>query len=485
MNPSRSGLKKSADRKLLPAVARRNSASPENPAFLRFSSEDPVERVHRLKVEIINTGSELMLGRVLNSHQQWLCRRLADLGYPVTRQVAVSDTSGDIATAVEESLSRADLIITTGGLGPTSDDLTRDAIAALVKRPLYEDPATVAHIESFFARRKRAMPASTRVQAMIPQGAIILTNANGTAPGLAIHLAPNAFRTDGRPTLLVMLPGPPRELHPMFFNQVVPLLAEKCPPESAFHCRTLKTHGLGESQVEERIAAPLADWLKSGGEIGYCARVGEVEVRLTSTGPEGAARVAAAEKIVRDCLGDTIYGSDEELLHEVVVKSMAAAGKKLAIAESCTGGAIANRITSVPGASEVLLQGWITYSNASKSTELAVDAALIEKHGAVSAEVAVAMAAGAKARSGADFAISVTGIAGPGGGTAEKPVGTVFIGLACPGRLVFARRFNSFDRETFKFVTSQQALDLLRRAVLGGENAVLPETQQPAGCIHS
>lgn len=217
-----------------------------------------------MNLELINTGSELMLGRVLNTHQQWLCRQLADLGYVVTRQVAVADTADDIEQAVREALGRADFIITTGGLGPTSDDITRDRIAALLGRTLNEDPAIVAHVESFFAQRKRPMPASTRVQAMVPEGALVLHNAHGTAPGLALHVSPSPFRADGKASWLVMLPGPPRELRPMFKDQVAPLLREKLPLEGDFVCRTLRTVGIGESYLEERIAGPLKPLMDAG-----------------------------------------------------------------------------------------------------------------------------------------------------------------------------------------------------------------------------
>lgn len=220
-----------------------------------------------MNLELINTGSELMLGRVLNTHQQWLCRRLADLGYVVTRQVAVADTADDIERSVREALGRADFIMTTGGLGPTSDDITRDRIAALLGRKLHEDPATVAHVAGFFAKRNRPMPVSTRVQAMVPDGALVLNNAHGTAPGLALHVSPNPFRPDGKPSWLVMLPGPPRELHPMFTNQVAPLLKEKLPLDADFVCRTLRTVGIGESYLEERIASPLKPLTDAGLEL--------------------------------------------------------------------------------------------------------------------------------------------------------------------------------------------------------------------------
>jgi len=418
-----------------------------------------------MNLELINTGSELMLGRVLNTHQQWLCRQLANLGYVVTRQVAVADTADDIERAVREALGRADFIITTGGLGPTSDDITRDRIAALLGRKLSEDPAIVAHVESFFAKRNRPMPASTRVQAMVPDGALVLNNAHGTAPGLALHVSPNPFRPDGKPSWLVMLPGPPRELRPMFTIQVAPLLREKLPLDADFVCRTLRTAGIGESYLEERIAGPLKPLMDAGLELGYCAHTGAVDVRFVGRGCGADADVAEAARIVQSLAGEHIFGEGDDELEQVLVRRLTERKQTLALAESCTGGFIANRITNVPGASAVLLAGLVTYSNAAKQTFLGVKAETLAAHGAVSETVAREMAEGCRARTGADFAIGVTGIAGPGGGTPEKPVGTVFIALASAAGTKVINPVNRYDRETFKHLTCLQALELLRRAL--------------------
>ncbi len=418
-----------------------------------------------MNLELINTGSELMLGRVLNTHQQWLCRRLADLGYVVTRQVAVADTADDIERSVREALGRADFIITTGGLGPTSDDITRDRIAALLGRKLHEDPAIVAHVAGFFAKRNRPMPVSTRVQAMVPDGALVLNNAHGTAPGLALHVSPNPFRPDGKPSWLVMLPGPPRELHPMFTNQVAPLLKEKLPLDADFVCRTLRTVGIGESYLEERIAGPLKPLTDAGLELGYCAHSGAVDVRFIGRGCGADADVAEAARIVYSLAGEHIFGEGDEELHQVVLRRLTERKQTLALAESCTGGFIANRITNVPGASAVLLAGLVTYSNAAKQAFLGVKAETLAAHGAVSEAVAREMAEGCRARTGADFALGVTGIAGPSGGTPEKPVGTVFIALASAAGTKVINPVNRYDRETFKYLTCMQALELLRRAL--------------------
>jgi nicotinamide-nucleotide amidase len=408
-----------------------------------------------MTIEIINTGSELMLGFVLNTHQQWLCRQLADRGYIVSRQIAVADTADAIKQAVSEALPRANLIITTGGLGPTSDDITRDMIAALFGKKLIEDPATVASIEQFFTIRNRPMPAKTRIQAMVPEGATVLPNANGTAPGLAMP-TPHGW--------LIMLPGPPRELRPVFTNQVLPLLEKVLPKPPAFACKVLKTTGVGESVVEEKVEPLLANLFQQGLEIGYCARVGEVDVRLVSRG--NPALIEEAEQIIRRKMGSFVFGLEGESLETVIVRMLTERKQTLALAESCTGGFIANRITNVPGASAVFLAGLVTYANEAKEKFLGVKHETLAAHGAVSEPVACEMAEGARHQTGADFAISVTGIAGPGGGTAEKPVGTVFVGLARNGPTIVKQFRNNYDRETFKFTTSQQALDLLRRELL-------------------
>jgi nicotinamide-nucleotide amidase len=430
-----------------------------------------------MNIELINTGSELLLGRVLNTHQQWICRRLADLGSVVARQVAVPDTAQDIQQAVREALGRADLVIVTGGLGPTSDDITRDLIAQLLGKKLVRDEAVFTHIKNYFAARNRPMAAINDVQAMVPEGAIVLPNPNGTAPGLAMKTGDRSWEMADRAEIfpspisnlpsasakwLIMLPGPPRELRPMFDATVVPLLQREFPRPAPFVCRTLRTGGVGESAIQEKIKPPLEALVVAGLEVGYCARVGQVDVRLTANGTDAARVVDAAEIVVQKILGANIYGFDDEIIEEIVVRLMTRQKKTLALAESCTGGGIAHRITNVPGASAVFLGGVVSYSNAAKEQFLGVRAETLAAHGAVSEAVAREMAEGARARFGADFAIAVTGIAGPGGGTADKPVGTVFIALAGAFGTVVERRLNVYERAMFKELTAQQALEMLR-----------------------
>jgi nicotinamide-nucleotide amidase len=434
-----------------------------------------------VNVEIVNTGSELMLGRVLNTHQQWLCRRLADLGHVVTRQVAVADAGRDIQQAVREALGRADLVITTGGLGPTSDDITRELIAGLLGRKLVQNRDVLAHIEGFFATRGRPRPAKTEVETMVPEGALVFLNQTGTAPGLALRTEAGAGEAAGegegrraeekggasRPgQWLVMLPGPPRELRPMFDSAVAPLIRREFARE-IFVCRTLRSTGVGEARVQELIEAEVEPLVKLGLGIGYCARPGAVDVRLTAGGGRAEQLVSDGATVANRILGGQIYGADDEELENVVVRLLTQQKKSLALAESCTGGIIAHRVTNVPGASAVFWGGVVSYANAAKETLLGVRAETLRQHGAVSEAVAREMAAGVRERSGADFAVAVTGIAGPDGGTPEKPVGTVFLALTAADGVAVERRLNPWDRATFKEVTATQSLEKLRRRLAG------------------
>ncbi len=417
-----------------------------------------------MKIELVNTGSELMLGRVLNTHQQWLCRRLADLGHVVTRQVAIADAGNEIQQAVREALSRADLVITTGGLGPTSDDITRELIAELLGKKLVANPDVLAHIEKFFAKRNRPRPAKTTVETMVPEGALVFLNATGTAPGLAMKIESNPFRADKKPSWLVMLPGPPRELRPMFDAAVTPLIRREYADE-IFVCRTLRSTGVGESSVQNKVESDLQPLVKTGLEVGYCARPGAVDVRLTASGVGAEKLVCAGEAAVQKNLGANIFGFDDDEIESVVVKLLAQNKKTLALAESCTGGNVAQRLTNVPGASEVFLGGVISYADSAKEKFLGVRAESLAAHGAVSEAVAREMAIGARGKFGADLAVAITGIAGPGGGTADKPEGTVFLALASAAGVEVKLFLNSWDRATFKDVTATQALEWLRQTL--------------------
>ncbi len=409
-----------------------------------------------MKVEVINTGTELLLGNVTNTHLAFLGQALFPLGLRVERQVCVPDGPA-IGTALEEAFGRADLVLVTGGLGPTSDDLTRDLIADLLHRPLANDPQVLETIKTFFTRFGRPINAAIARQAQVPDGATVLDNAHGTAPGLYL---PPTLLPDGRLSPHVfLLPGPPRELRPMFTEQVVPLLGRLLPAgETPPDCCIYRCVGIGESAVEELIGAALAKI--DGLEIGYCARIGEVDVRCIGTD----AMLERAKSVILPALSSHLLARDARSIEEMLVHRLTETRRTLACAESCTGGLLAHRVTNVPGSSRVFLAGLATYSNAAKCALLGVEAAVLERFGAVSPEVAAAMATGARKVTGADFALSTTGEAGPESGSGQ-PVGTVFIGLADPagGAPIVQEYSFPTDREAFKQRTCQAAFDLLRR----------------------
>lgn len=409
-------------------------------------------RLARVRVELINTGSELLLGFTVNSHLNYVARHLAGIGLRLDRQTAVADDRTEMRATIAEALRRSDVIIITGGLGPTSDDFTRDVVAELLDRKLVRDEAVAAHIAERIHKRGIRLPESVYVQALVPVGAQVLPNRNGTAPGLAID-------HDGK--LVLVLPGPTRELKPMFEEYVLPVLEKHFGAQARFDCRTFKVVGLAESIVEGKVAPVLAG-LKDV-ELGYSAKMGEVEVRIISHLQSIANE---AEKRIRAALANSLYGTGDDRLEEVVVKTLSIARRTIAVAESCTGGLIAHRLTNVSGSSGVFINGCITYSNESKVRLLGVHEETLKAHGAVSEEIAREMAEGIRSRSRTDFGISTTGIAGPTGGTPEKPVGLVYIGLATKERTAVQRHLLTFDRETFKFFVSQYALDAVRRELL-------------------
>ena len=410
-----------------------------------------------MRTIVINTGTELLLGDVLNTHLNFIAQEIFPLGLRIDSQIAVPDGPA-IRDALSESFPRAELIFVTGGLGPTTDDITREITAELLGLELRHDPAVMEAIATRAARRGFRLTDRISRQANVPEGATVLPNEHGSAPGL--YLAADASAKKKWPHLF-LLPGPPRELNPMFKNSVLPILRGISPPQTGRDRRMYRIAGMGESLVEEAIGERLLE--VPGLELGYCARPGEIDLRIIGE----SSALDRAEQIVREGLGAAVFSSDGRNLEEVVVKLLTEREQTLAIAESCTGGFLAHRITNVPGASAVFLAGYVTYSNEAKAAMLGIDPRLISKHGAVSGEVAQAMAEGAREKAHANFALATTGIAGPGGGTDEKPVGTVFIALADEDRPTkIEKRFFPDDRPTFKELTAQTALEMLRRAMI-------------------
>lgn len=417
----------------------------------------------RVRVEILNTGSELMLGFVTNTHLNYLARKLGELGLAVAKQTTVGDDANELRAAFRECAARADILIVTGGLGPTSDDITRDVAAEIFGRKLFLDETVLKSIRDRFAVSKRPMPKQVEVQAMVPEGATVLPNANGTAPGLALEIKKTQVSSviPHPSSLILLLPGPPRELYPMFEEHALPLLRTFVGTTKPLAIRMLRIACLGESVIAERIGNLLDDLEDI--ELGYCARPAEVDVRVLARSAESA---DAAAWRIRSVLGAFIYGEGEVRLEEVIVRLLTEKRQTLATAESCTGGFLASRITNVSGSSAIFINGLVTYANETKTRLLGVSNETLQQHGAVSEPVARQMAQAVRLTSKTDYGIGITGIAGPTGGTPDKPVGTTFIALASADGVEVTQHTFRFDRETFKFVASQYALERLRRKIL-------------------
>ncbi|MDQ6655159.1 MAG: nicotinamide-nucleotide amidohydrolase family protein, partial [Verrucomicrobiota bacterium] len=334
---------------------------------------------------VINTGSELLLGDVLNTHVQFIAREIYPLGLRVARQVTVPDGPA-IQQAIAEAFAATDIVFVTGGLGPTTDDITREAAAELLGIEMHRDPAVAEAITHRL--RTRGFPMTDRIlrQADVPEGAQVLANPNGTAPGL--YLASRTSAGDKTPHLF-LLPGPPRELHPMFRDAAMPILRKIVPDRGAITHRTFRLACVGESVVEKAVGAELL--ALPGVELGYCAHAGAVDVRVIGPG----ASITEAEALVRRAFPEELFSTVGETLERVVVRLLAEQSATVAVAESCTGGFLAHRLTNVPGASAVFLAGYVPYANAAKTALLGVEPAMIEEHGAVSESVARAMAVGA------------------------------------------------------------------------------------------
>ena len=407
-----------------------------------------------MKAEILSIGSEITSGQNLDTNCQWLSRRLAEIGIPVGFHTTVADDLADNVAAFRIACERADLVISTGGLGPTQDDLTREVIAAVAGVPLEEHTPSLEHIQEMFARRGRVMPERNRVQALVPKGAEPIFNVAGTAPGIWAKV--------GKATVIAM-PGVPSEMFRMYTEQVQPRLLTMGVGKGVFVQRKINTFGWGESAVEDKVA----DLTRRGHvpEVGITVSDAVVSLRILAHAgslADGGFHRRDLRLHLRERLGELVFGVEDEELQDAVVRLMHEKKQTLATAESITGGLVAHRVCLIPGASDYFRGGVVTYTDEVKHRELGVPTELLERFGAVSEPVARAMAEGARARFGTDVAVATTGIAGPTGGTEENPVGTAYVGLAHAGGTDVTRFGWLGTRYEIMSRTAKLALNLVR-----------------------
>ena len=406
---------------------------------------------------IIAVGSELLTPLRVDTNSLAITERLNAIGFDVRLKAIVGDDVDELADVFKGALTWADLIVLTGGLGPTADDVTRDAVARVLQLPFDEDSAVVEHIRERFARRGLTMPDINRRQAMVPRGAALLDNPNGTAPGLWLE--------HGRSAIL-LLPGPPREMTPMLDGVIAERLAPKSRGAGLFR-RVLKITGRAESDIDQRAQPIYGRWTSQPMPVTttILAVLGQIELHLTAHAQDHAAADIVLDAAVAElcaALGDAVYSVDGRSLEAIVGGLLRARQMGIAVAESCTGGLLASRLTDVPGSSDYVERGAVCYSNRAKTEWAGVPETLIAEHGAVSEPVAEAMAAGIRSRAGVNVGVGVTGVAGPGGGTAEKPVGTVAIAVKTDDD-ARVRTFQFFGvREMVQFQASQAALNMIR-----------------------
>ncbi|MEJ7809724.1 MAG: competence/damage-inducible protein A [Gemmatimonadaceae bacterium] len=417
-----------------------------------------------MRVELITIGDELLLGFVVDTNAAMLARELAAVGVEIIWRTTVLDDADAIARAVRDALDRTGAAITTGGLGPTSDDMTKPAIAALFGRELRLDEGILAGIEERFRQfgLRTPMPPGNRQQALIPVGARVLANRHGTAPGIWLE--------DERGRWVAMFPGVPRELRGMLADELIPLLRARAGTNPrVVASRTLRTTGIGESALSEALGELAGGFPEM--PLAYNPKWQGTDIRITARNlpvDEAARRLDDGIARLRERAGAFVYGEDDADLAEVVLRDARAAGLRIATAESCTGGLLGGRITAIAGSSDVYLGGIIAYANEVKVSTLGVPPATIVEHGAVSEEVARAMAQGARRAIGSEIGVAITGIAGPGGGSADKPVGTVWIAADVAGSVRAHGRVYVGDREEIRLRATQAALDMIRRAIATG-----------------
>ena len=410
-----------------------------------------------MRSELISVGTELLLGNIINTNTAFLSEELAKLGIDVYFHVTVGDNRERLTSTLRTAMERSDLVITTGGLGPTSDDITKETIAEVAGRKLVLHRDEFRKLEAFFNKSGRKMTPNNIKQAYLPEGSLVVPNDNGTAPGAIVEL---------NGTTIIMLPGPPVEMKPMFLEKIVPYLRERS--KQALVSVTLRFFGIGESALEHA----LYDLIKGQTEptIATYAGDGEVKVRLTArsdAGGEVPPSITDMMEKIKERLGRYIYSYNDRPLHEVTAELLLKSGKTLAVAESCTGGKLSAFITSVPGISKAYMGAVISYSNQMKQKFLGVTDQTLKKFGAVSEETALQMAEGVRRACDADIGLAVTGIAGPDGGTDQKPVGLVYIALSSGGHTEVRELMFSGNREKVRTYAAKNALNLLRMYLAG------------------
>lgn len=409
-----------------------------------------------LNAEIIAIGSEMLTPFRLDTNSLWLTERLNSMGIDVKLKTVVGDDEARLEETIRDAIKRSEIVIATGGLGPTEDDITRKLFARVLKRRLILDDAILEKLRARFAKRNMPMPEINARQALVMERAEVLPNPNGTAPGMLIEESK---------CIIAMLPGPPREMKPMFDTSVAPVLKQRVGNVLIMR-RKLSIFGLGESAVDELAAPVYTKYQNPSTTILF--KDGQIELHLTAQSKSEAEANRLLDELagqLDEVLGDYIYSRRDETLEEVVGELLRWRGYNLATAESCTGGLLAGRITEVAGSSEYFLEGVVTYSNEAKMRMLGVPAEMLEEHGAVSEPVARAMAAGVRKLAGSTFGIGITGIAGPGGGSEEKPVGLVYIALADEDNITARKFIFPGDRQFIRTLSVNAALDLLRRRI--------------------
>lgn len=409
-----------------------------------------------MNAEILAVGTELLMGQIANTNAQYISARLPEAGIGVYYHSVVGDNPARLKECLSLSLSRSDIVIMTGGLGPTQDDLTKETVAAAMNRKLVLDQESLDKMKAFFARLNRQMTDNNIKQAYLPENSIIIRNRNGTAPGCIIE-------NDGK--TIIMLPGPPSEMRPMFDETVLPYFFEKS--QYRLESKFLRIFGIGESAMEDMIL-DLID-KQTNPTIAPYAKDGEVTLRITARYPKnelGKDIIKPVEEEIRRRLGDAVYSSDNKNLEEVAAEMLLSANTTISLAESCTGGLVASKLTDIPGISKVFDRGLVTYSNRAKAESLGVKQETLDRYGAVSSETAVEMAEGIRRVAGTHIGLSITGIAGPDGGTPEKPVGLVYVALASETG-VECKKLNLWgNRSRIRNVTALHAFDMVRRYLI-------------------